>query len=364
MRIKSKEKTNQYINETELKSLMIRINNKSFKVNLSNSFKRLDKYIKKHQITQNKQFKYILEQKIVKIINKLINSKFKQLMLISDDVLANIKKRIIEYNEILNDITLYIDEFDIKNDESFNVLKLSFVDIMTEMNAKNYNLNNSRLNDIKRIDKYILKHSKSKTQKFKRLLREYIVLLSERNVIQKESYERFGEMVLLIIKNILKKPKFSGYSYRDEFYSDSTDKILRYLKNFNHKMISSMTGQEVSAFSYLSQYVHNSILFIINTKKTEKAEIEKYVNTYNENITLIYNESSYYSNDKEVEIELKEIQIDLYTDILNETEEYNEYNIIKIIYPETYKISIQEYQKLTKLKDLLNKQFQVIRKRK
>lgn len=368
MRVKSQEKTNQYINETELKSLMIRINNKSFKQHLSNSFKRLDKYIKKHEETSNKQFKFILEARIVRTCNFITKNRYKQLLLLSDEKIIEIKKLIIDYNAVVNDISLYIDEFEKKNAEAFNNVLNAFREINEEMKTKNVNLQNSRKTDAARISKYIKKHQKSKSQKFKRSLREHIILISERNIIDKESYERFGEMVLLIIKNILKKPKFSGYTYRDEFYSDSTDKILRYLKNFNHKMISKIkTGQQVNAFSYLSQYVHNSILFIINTKNTEKQEVEKYVNTYNENIRLLYNETSYTKENKSITLDIEEIKASLYSDIIalsQENSDYEDTDEIKVLYPKDYIISLDEYTKLTKLKELLNKQISVIRKRK
>lgn len=365
MRIKNKEKTNQYINETELKSLMIRINNKSFIQHLSNSFLRLKKYTIKYNSATNKHLKLILEQAIIKSCNLIIKNKYKQLILMSDDDIVDLKKSIIDYNAIYNDITLQADEWETKRYNSYkNIINL-FEPYMAELNTKNDNLKSSKKTDLIRIDKYIKKHTKSKSQKLKKILREHIILISERNIINKEAYERFGEMVLLIIKNILKKPKFSGYTYRDEFYSDSTDKILRYLKNFNHKMISKITGQQVNAFSYLSQYVHNSILFIINTKNTEKQEVEKYVNTYNENIRLLYNETSYLKEENEHIIEFDIIKSSLYSEILNkiEIDNINEEKI-KIIYPEDYKISLEEYNKLTKLKEILNKQCSVIRKRK
>ena len=361
-RIKVKEKTNQYINETELKSLMIRINNKTFLNNLSKTFLRLDKYISKYSSTEHRNFKNILESYIIRTIKTIITSKSKQLLLMSDDELLNIKTLLNEYNAAYNDITLNNDYYIIKQ-QSFNNVLLSINNINTDMRIKNLLLKQKKINDSVRINKYIKKHSKSKSQKYKRILRRRIIDIAERNIIDKDAYERFGEMVLLIIKNILKKPKFSGYTYRDEFYSDSTDKIFRYLKNFNHKLISKITGHEVNAFSYLSQYVHNSILFIINTKNTEKQEVEKYVNTYNENIRLLYNETTYIKEEEPTIIELQNIKKSLYADILEETDKLTDIKKLKVIYPENYKISLEEYNKLTKLKDLLNVEVSVIRKR-
>ena len=213
MRIKNKEKTNQYINETELKSLMIRINNKSFIQHLSNSFLRLNKYIIKYNSATNKHLKLILEQAIIKSCNLIIKNKYKQLILMTDDDIVDLKKSIIDYNAIYNDITLQADEWETKRYNSYkNIINL-FEPYMAELNTKNDNLKSSKKTDLIRIDKYIKKHTKSKSQKLKKILREHIILISERNIIDKESYERFGEMVLLIIKNILKKP----FKFEEDF---------------------------------------------------------------------------------------------------------------------------------------------------
>lgn len=221
------------------------------------------------------------------------------------------------------------------------------------------------VNDLKRLRKYItkVKSKKLKSQRFKRTLRSYIVKISERNAIDNQTFEEFGEMITLVIKNMLKKPNFSGYTYRDEFYSDSTDKILRYLKNFDHKKMSKITGQQVSAFSYLSQYVHNSILFIIETRNAEKAEIEKFINTHNESIKTQQNESTVEVIETVSHLEIKEIKVSLYDDIIELTSNILNNNI-NVVYPNEYRISIDEYNKLTKIKDLLGKQISVIRKRK
>lgn len=334
MKIK-KEKTNQYINETELRSLIIRINNKSFLDFLSNSFLRLKKYRTKYNSTKNKKFKSSLEKYMLRTLDFIMKNEKNQLLLIPDDDMKRIQI-LIDSNK-LKEVLNELDE------------------VIYEADERNYVLLNrsKKRTDSIRLKKYIQKHIKSKAQKHKRALRENIVKISIRNIIDKSGYERFGEMILLIIKNILKKPKFSGYTYRDEFYSDSTDKIIRYLKNFNHKLISKITGQQVNAFSYLSQYVHNSIVHIINTKNEEKEQIEMYVNTYNENLTLIFNESSYTPQEKELQTEFLEIKESLYADILNRTEEFEKYDSVKITYPKDYKISIDEYNKLKTLNEII-----------
>lgn len=343
--ILKKEKTNQYINETELKSLMIRINNKSFLDFLSNSFLRLDKYIKKYRETDNKEFQEILKKYILRLLTSILKNEKNQLLLIPDKKMKVLLLR-FQSGDLEKSLKRFQYVLDLANERNRVLLNRSL-----------------KTSDETRLKKYVQKHIKSKSQRHRRILRDSIVQISDRNIIDKEGYERFGEMVLLIIKNILKKPKFSGYSYRDEFYSDSTDKIFRYLKNFNHKMISKITGQYVNAFSYLSQYVHNSVVHIIKTKNVEKDELESYVNMYNENLTLIFNSSSYIPEEKEFEFELKKIEKSLYLDILESSVEFTKYDSVKVQYPQDYKISIEEYNKLKNIKEIVGTKISVIRKR-
>ena len=94
----------------------------------------------------------------------------------------------------------------------------------------------------RRINKYIKWHTLISNKKYlqpakrnivKNHLKDKVVELSVRTKIDPVSYERFGVVILLMIKNILKKPQFSGYTYKDEFYSDAVYKILKYLSNFH-----------------------------------------------------------------------------------------------------------------------------------
>ena len=137
------------------------------------------------------------------------------------------------------------------------------------------------------INKYICWHTiinsnkqikdVSKRNKLKHKIKSKIVEYSEQTVCDKDSYERFGEIILLMVKKILTKPQFSGYTYKDDFYSDAIYKILKYLHNFDHLKISERTGQTVNAFAYISQIIHNSIIFIINSKNKEKQKIQEYI---------------------------------------------------------------------------------------
>jgi len=124
------------------------------------------------------------------------------------------------------------------------------------------------------------KKNSEKTSKRKHLkvkMKKRIVKLSENCFIDYNSNERFGSVILLMIKSILTKPNFSGYTYQTDFYSDAISKILKYLHNFDHTMISKITNTHVNSFAYISQIIHNSIIFVINSKKKEQNNINNQV---------------------------------------------------------------------------------------
>lgn len=333
---KPEKSQNQYINETELKSLIIRINNKTFNEYLSLYFTELNKLLNQYKLNKSKE----IETKIITILRNIINDKKYQLLLLPDEDLKELKELILNCDD---------------NPKFNNILKI-VKPLNEEILEKTKNLNSDKKTDLIKLKKYINKHSKSKNQKYKRILRNYIIKISERTIIDKNSYERFGELVLLIIKNILKKPKFSGYTYRDEFYSDSTDKIFRYIKNFNHNLISKITGQPVNAFSYISQYVHNSILFIINTQKAEAEAIQNFINSYNAEISEESNVSKYENTSKEYIKEFTKIKSKLITEIKNELDNLHQKNLGEyadfiFIYPSDYKIDLEEYKEIIKLRE-------------
>lgn len=216
-----------------------------------------------------------------------------------------------------------------------------------------------------KINRYVKLHEKLKNKKYKddqqhekrkrivKALKSRAVRLSEITLIDNRSYNLFGEKVLLMIKKILTKPCFSGYTFRDEFYSDAVHKILKYMHNFDHKMISTRSGIEANAFAYITQIIINSILFIINTKNKEQKEIQKQVRFNNLDHELnmksdeIKNDSKFVTNfekqDSKV-IEIDEIKTSLYETI----KELNVSNCT-ILYPEDYKISMLEYNDLKTL---------------
>jgi len=210
----------------------------------------------------------------------------------------------------------------------------------------------------------------SKKKKVKKKLKLKIISLSEQTQIDSKSYERFGEIILLMIKNILRKPSFSGYTYKDDFYSDAVYKILKYLDNFDHTLISEITGIEVNAFAYISQYIHNSIVYIIKTKKKD-------ADRYNQYAAIEYmgtktpNGFDWYVKDELIDkslteknttqeiISLSSIKSTLYDEILSIQPDMNKFDSILIYYPSTYSISFDEYNQL---KPMLKGKISIIRK--
>jgi DNA-directed RNA polymerase specialized sigma24 family protein len=140
----------------------------------------------------------------------------------------------------------------------------------------------------RRIAKYILwnsrlQHTKKtsnpkKAKEVQEFLKTRIIELSESTSIDTKNYEKFGNIVMTMVRHILTKAQFRGYSYYDDFMSDSVYKVLKYLDNFDHTKKSKISGQSVNAFAYLSTIIHNAIIYIIKKKKKEQQFIQEQVN--------------------------------------------------------------------------------------
>lgn len=189
-------------------------------------------------------------------------------------------------------------------------------------------------------------------------LKDKIISLSESTAIDKVSYEKFGDIILLMIKKILTKPSFSGYTYRDDFYSDATYKILKYLYNFDHTLISERSGQPVNAFAYISQIIHNSIICIINTRNKENDEIKKLAedemitkNIIKKSLMNDHNEfdSPQEKCDKHFYLNIEYGVTDRIEEILNSIDN-NNFNKVIFHYPETFYPTIDDYATFNEFK--------------
>lgn len=141
----------------------------------------------------------------------------------------------------------------------------------------------------------------SKAKKVQTHLKERVIKLSEDCCIDKKSYERFGNVIMEMIGHIMTKTQFRGYSYQDDFTSDAVYKILKYLDNFDHTKISEISGQSVSAFSYITQIIHNAFLFIILKKKKDQEFIAEQMMLKRSELGMNVDNYNYTLKDKEVE---------------------------------------------------------------
>lgn len=205
--------------------------------------------------------------------------------------------------------------------------------------------NNDLINDL------IKEYTKEKSPE----LKTKIIELSEKTKIDDNSHNIFGKIVLLMIKKILTKPNFSGYSWHDEFYSDACFRVFKYLHNFDHTKVSEINNQEVSAFAYISQIIHNSILFIIGLKNKQTEFNNSLIREHNDVYDIereTLNSSSYESEHQKPVIEYK---INNISEIfkLNFDEDY----IYNIKYPKKLIISYDEYYEI---KNYLNQNRAII----
>ena len=113
--------------------------------------------------------------------------------------------------------------------------------------------------------------------KFPNVYGSRIIEKSFETAIDDYSHEVFGSIVILMIRKILTKPNFSGYTWTEDFISDSCYRVFKYLHNFEPSKISKISGQSVNAFAYVSQIIHNSIVAIIKQKQKEQKDIDSFV---------------------------------------------------------------------------------------
>lgn len=252
--------------------------------------------------------------------------------------------------------------------------------LIREKNSK-LELQNNSIRTNKRINELINLFVKLNTDKFQKSLnskkvkslqnkiKDTIIKRSELVSIDRNSHERFGEIILLMIKNILKKPNFSGYSWKEDFYSDATYRVLKYLHNFNHTKTSEKTGQSVNAFSYISQIIHNSIVYIINTNNQEIDITDKLSQTEGEELgiekvkTLDKTSISEKINEKFI-IQKQDLSNTSLFNLLSEFVDSSNYDKdfnYSFEYPKDYLISLDEF---AKLRDILKGNISIIKAKK
>lgn len=114
----------------------------------------------------------------------------------------------------------------------------------------------------------------ARVQRFRKAVKNHIVWACEKTCAGDSELNRLSAIVDLMVDRILTKPQFSGYTYVDEFHSDVQFKIFRYITNFDHRKISKISGDYVNAFAYVTQIIHNSIIYVISTNKKNQERIK------------------------------------------------------------------------------------------
>jgi hypothetical protein len=183
----------------------------------------------------------------------------------------------------------------------------------------------------------------------------------------KESKELLGSMILKIVQKLSTSSNFGGYTYKDDFHSKAIEHILMYgLKNYNPNLISKNTGQLVKAFSYITDIARRAFIAVINEMKEEERELRDNIIPIEE--LALGMPKTHYNTIKDEPKVHHDILIELSQsengELLSGSEKFKDmFSIIrefegqrlKIIYPDTYKISLEEFERISELKfDYLN----------
>lgn len=109
---------------------------------------------------------------------------------------------------------------------------------------------------------------------FRKKLKDHIIWACEQTSAGTKEMNRLSTIIDIMVDRILTKPQFSGYTYVDEFHSDTQFKVFKYIDNFDHRKISKRSGDYVNAFAYITQIIHNSIIYVISTNKKAQDRIK------------------------------------------------------------------------------------------
>ena len=110
-------------------------------------------------------------------------------------------------------------------------------------------------------------------QKQKREVRDELRQISSYTYTLRDN-ELFGRMITAISHGVITRPQFSGYSFTGEMQSLAIQHILKYSHGFKPFKKSSITGQYISAFGYISTICFNAAVATINkfTREQNKAK--------------------------------------------------------------------------------------------
>lgn len=179
------------------------------------------------------------------------------------------EKRIIYYNKQINSGDL--------TDVGVSALKqnIKYVNNLALTPPTNIEMLQEKFNRVKETYKEFLETEiqDEELTKYRRdYLREDLLYLDDLQLTANYSKERFGKMLMLIIKNLAVKPSFSGYTdnWKDEFFGNAIEKVLLYSHNFDEELLSKRTGKKSKAFAYITQICFNAFIAVINDRKRDQ----------------------------------------------------------------------------------------------
>lgn len=182
-------------------------------------------------------------------------------------------------------------------------------------------------------------------QKIKRDIRNRIRDLSSLTYIKRDD-NIFGSMAIQVMNNIATRPNFSGYSYLNEMKSLATEHILKYTWKFDSYRQSKISGQYISAFTYISTIIFNAFVATINKQNKEAEKIKQ---DFLENQRLFHrdpNQSTYGEDHSSVQKTVTIINIK--KKLFNEIEKIAlDCDDIMVMIPEDYVIEMKEYIMIT-----------------
>ena len=116
----------------------------------------------------------------------------------------------------------------------------------------------------------------------KRRIRNRIRDLSSKTYVYRDK-NIFGEMIILLLDKLLTRPNFSSYNFKNDMKMLAIEHILKYTWRFDSYRQSEITGQYISAFTYITTIAFNAFVATINKFNREKEKSEElFVNTAKE----------------------------------------------------------------------------------
>ena len=185
-------------------------------------------------------------------------------------------------------------------------------------------------------------------QKEKRETRNRIRDLSAKTYIERDG-NIFGEMIINIMDRLLTRPNFVNYNYKNEMKSLATEHILKYTWKFDPYQKSKISGQYVSAFTYITTIAFNAFVATINKFNKDQDKVkEDYLETQ-KMFHLDHKQSTYgeeHSTPKK-EVIFNYLTEEPYSLLSNIKKITLDEDDIQVYYPDMYHINMNEYHRIT-----------------